>query len=129
VVNDGIASCVLGDLPVTGPLPETPEVDLLLRPEQIELTVGGGAGVAALVLGVSYFGHEAEVRMRLIDHDADLLGWTLGAHAPQPGDRVQVEVSTPVLAFPRGGSPSDLAAPPWWGEPRVLDAEGQTPQR
>ncbi len=123
-LRDGTASCVLGDLAVTGSIPDTADVDLLLRPEQIELMPDdGGDGVPALILGVSYFGHEAEVRLRLDDEGPDLLAWTLGTEAPEAGARVRVAVRSAVLAFPaRRLTPP----PPGSSRPAALSPRGRT---
>jgi iron(III) transport system ATP-binding protein len=109
-LTDGVATCVLGDLPVAGPLPGSTRVDLLIRPEQVEMSAdpGGGDGVAAGVLGVSYFGHDAEVRLRLANPGLELVAWTRGPDVPDRGERVRLTVAGPVLAFVPGEAPTGI---------------------
>ena len=65
VLGDGVATCSLGEVLVTGPVPpngSTPHrVEVLVRPEQIHVDIAESAitGVPARVIDVSYFGHDA----------------------------------------------------------------------
>jgi iron(III) transport system ATP-binding protein len=66
---------------------------VLVRPEQIRLRPAG-QGVAALVTDVSYYGHDAAVRLQ-VDHEprVSLTARVLGTEVPEVGDVVGVEVA------------------------------------
>jgi iron(III) transport system ATP-binding protein len=102
-VADGVATCALGrlalataDRPVPGGATR-----VLIRPEQI--AIGSGEGVPAEVTEVSYFGHDAAVRLVLDDGGATVLARVIGAGAPHPGDRVALAVRGPVIAYADAG--------------------------
>ena len=57
-----------------------------------------GAGVAAVVTTVTFYGHDAIVRARLDDGSA-VIARVAGHQAPAPGDRVGVSVTGDVHAF------------------------------
>ena len=94
-VSGGLASCALGSLPVRadsdGP------ARILLRPEQILL---GAAGVEARVREVSYFGHDAAVRLSLVDGGTEVLARVAGHALPAPGDTVRLSVAGDAVAYP-----------------------------
>lgn len=71
----------------------------VVRPEQIRL-LPSGQGVPALVTGVSYYGHDAAVRLR-VDGEPRLsvTARILGHDVPEPGAAVGVEVVGPVSVF------------------------------
>ena len=106
----GTASSLLGSLPLkdfhdAGPLL------LAIRPEQVEVSRPGadrfddddhaGEGVPATVVDVSFFGHDATVRVRVDGHPEILTARTPADSVPQTGDRVLLQVSGEVLAFAR----------------------------
>jgi iron(III) transport system ATP-binding protein len=98
-IEDGVASCALGRLAVAvadGVVPAGAS-SVLIRPEQI--AIGTGDGIAAEVTEVSYFGHDAAVRLVLVDGGAPVLARVIGAGAPHPGDRVALAVHGPVMAY------------------------------
>ncbi|MFL6129826.1 MAG: ABC transporter ATP-binding protein [Mycobacteriales bacterium] len=104
-VRDGRAACALGSLPVraTGDGPAR----ILLRPEQILLDAGpagggtgGGPGVEAKVRDVSYFGHDAAVRLELVG-GPEVLARVAGHALPQPGATVRLTVAGEALAYPQ----------------------------
>ena len=103
-LEDGVATCALGELPVAGRPYEaaaTDSVDVLIRPEQLELKSAlDDDGVPAQVLSVSYFGHDADVRLQLAGAGMAIVARTHGSYIAKPGDRVRVAVSGSVLAFP-----------------------------
>jgi iron(III) transport system ATP-binding protein len=94
-VSGGLASCALGSLPVR-PADDGP-ARILLRPEQILL---GSSGVEATVREVSYFGHDAAVRLSLLDDDTEVLARVAGHALPAPGDLVRLTVAGEALAYP-----------------------------
>ena len=99
-VRSGWAACALGSLPVRadgdGP------ARILLRPEQILLgePVDGAVGVDARVRDVSYFGHDAAVRLELVGDDTEILARVAGHALPAPGTLVRLTVTGEALAYP-----------------------------
>ncbi|MBZ5732973.1 ABC transporter ATP-binding protein [Nocardioides sp. TRM66260-LWL] len=104
----GRATCALGDVALVSEADEAAlegEVTLVLRPEQLRLTPERAAthgGALARVIDVGFHGHDATVRLALLD-DADvrLLARTDGLTAPEPGAQVRVDVVGPASAHPR----------------------------
>lgn len=89
----------LGRLVVHPPAPEGP-VDVLLRPEQVELGAATAGRPHAEVLSTSYFGHDALVALRLVgDHTVVVTARVKGAELPAPGALVGVSVAGRVRAF------------------------------
>ena len=102
-VRDGGAACVLGELRLRAAVEEGP-AEVMIRPEQIAI-LGDEMheGVAARVLGVSYFGHDALVRLALDDGPV-VVGRPPGCAAPRAGTDVR-------LAVRGDGRPSRRARP------------------
>jgi iron(III) transport system ATP-binding protein len=101
-VRDGLACCALGSLPVRANGAVSPEgpARVLLRPEQILLGApGAGAGVEAKVRDVSFFGHDAAVRLELIG-GPEVLARVAGHLLPVPGATVRLTVAGEALAYP-----------------------------
>jgi iron(III) transport system ATP-binding protein len=99
--TQGIARSALGELPVRGAL-DGP-VLLAVRPEQVAVTHKDDAGsLAAEVLEVSFFGHDATVRARVAgpDHLVEVTARVAASGVPQPGAEIGVRVVGEVLAFP-----------------------------
>ena len=98
--GDGVATTPLGSVPVAAG--HRGSVDVLLRPEALELAAanGGGTGVGTVEL-VEFYGHDTVYRVELAD------GERLRVRAgPAPGftrgDRVAVRyVGGPAVAYPR----------------------------
>ncbi|MEV4182735.1 ABC transporter ATP-binding protein [Streptosporangium canum] len=95
--DQGVASCVLGDLPqrangVAG------KGRVALRPEQFVLRAPG-EGVGGLVERVEFFGHDAAITVAL-EPGTVIRARTRGDVPHRPGDRVGVTVEGPVLFFP-----------------------------
>jgi iron(III) transport system ATP-binding protein len=94
-IRAGRAACALGSLPVRadgdGP------ARILLRPEQILL---GSTGVEAKVCEVSYFGHDAAVRLELVADATEILARVAGHTLPAPGQLVRLTVAGDALAYP-----------------------------
>jgi iron(III) transport system ATP-binding protein len=97
-VRDGRASCALGSLPVRSAGGDGP-AHVLLRPEQILLDPAGAAGVEAKVRDVSFFGHDAAVRLELVG-GPEVLARVAGHALPAPGATVRLTVAGEALAYP-----------------------------
>jgi len=95
VVVGVAASCSLGELAVPAGCAQGP-VRILLRPEQLELAP---AGTAAEVVEVSYYGHDATVRLRLAGGE-QVLARVDGPDVPAAGARVHLRVNGPARVYP-----------------------------
>ena len=90
-VEDGTARCALGRVAVGGGAPGGQRT-VMLRPEQIAIEPADTPGGApATVLGTTYYGHDATVRLALSDGTV-VLGRPPGYAAPQTGERVTLLV-------------------------------------
>jgi len=96
-VRGGRAETALGTVPVRSGMDGRARV--LLRPEQLVLSTDG-AGVEARVDEVSYFGHDAAVRLRLLAGGTEVLARVAGHDLPVPGSRVRLTVVGDALAYP-----------------------------
>ena len=100
----GGVECALGRLPSAsqhlGP------VEVAVRPEQVVLAAvadGMGAtlvGTPGVVAQADFFGHDALVHVHLADGSRVLSRRAGGGRLPTPGERVEVTVTGPVLAYP-----------------------------
>ncbi|HEY7043631.1 MAG TPA: ABC transporter ATP-binding protein [Nocardioidaceae bacterium] len=120
-VKDGIAHCALGELVVTAAGAEqlddagqhevagpdsrpgaVRQMDVLVRPEQIRITDSGNeaAGVPAVVAEVSFYGHDAAVRLDVVPDGPRVVARVLGDETPVTGAVVRLAVHGPVTAFP-----------------------------
>ncbi|MCI0686917.1 MAG: ABC transporter ATP-binding protein [Sporichthyaceae bacterium] len=104
VLRDREAECVLGRLPVralhSGPAGQPGTV--VIRPEQVQIGPAGD-GIAAVVTGSVFYGHDALVRLAVVDRGAgqvDVRARTLGPLAYQPGTEVGLRVVGDVVFFP-----------------------------
>jgi iron(III) transport system ATP-binding protein len=95
VVEDKHATCAFGRLEVEGPLLRGP-VHVLVRPEQIRL---GHDGVPARVQEVSYFGHDASVRLLLLPEGPTVVARVTGDEVPETGADVLLSVRGGVPVF------------------------------
>jgi iron(III) transport system ATP-binding protein len=96
-ISDGYATCALGSLAVRGAV--SGPARILLRPEQLVLSAGG-PGVEARVRDVSYFGHDAAVRLELVPGGTVVLARVAGHDRPEPGALVRLSVAGEALAYP-----------------------------
>ncbi|MEV4641184.1 ABC transporter ATP-binding protein [Actinoplanes sp. NPDC049548] len=103
-VADGAATCALGTLTVRSS-GVTGRAEVLIRPEQLHLHPAGG-GPTATVQEISYYGHDAAVRLSLQPEGVPIIARLSGTDLPEPGSTVQVSVSGDVLAYPCGTGPS-----------------------
>ncbi|QWF23619.1 ABC transporter ATP-binding protein [Nocardioides sp. LMS-CY] len=96
----GTAAGALGPIPVRGA--RDGRVLLAVRPEQVAVTAKDAPGcLTAEVVEVSFFGHDATVRVRVgADDQVDLTARVPATDVPEPGTQVGVRVVGEVLAFP-----------------------------
>lgn len=106
VVLDGTAGgdtvdCALGRLRLRDGAPITGPVQVIVRPEQVELSNRSAdttSGVAGKVLSRAFFGHDGTVRVEL--GDGTILRARLHASSlPAPGAEITARVGSPVIAF------------------------------
>jgi iron(III) transport system ATP-binding protein len=101
-IRDGRASCALGLLAV-GSGARSGSTEIVVRPEQVvwhgpEGAHDGAVGVPAQVLDVSYFGHDALVRLRLSDGTV-VTARPPGYAVPTAGESLTLRVLGSVHAF------------------------------
>jgi iron(III) transport system ATP-binding protein len=97
-IENGVAACALGRLAVQAGV-GTGRREIMVRPEQIALRASEhGAGTLARVLEVSYFGHDALVRLELSD-GVQVTARPAGFAAPSVDQCVSLTVDGPVHAF------------------------------
>jgi iron(III) transport system ATP-binding protein len=112
-VRGGTAISALGRLPLARPVPDGP-ADVMVRPEQIRLVATTDHDAPrARAVGVTFYGHDASVRLALGAGPETVLGRVPGHRAPKVGDEVRLRVEGPVMAYPRapsgpGGREADL---------------------
>jgi iron(III) transport system ATP-binding protein len=102
--RSGHVECVLGGLPVHGATITGP-VQVMIRPEQLRLVRGSArpddAGVAATVVGRSYYGPEIVVRLELGDGPrTPVIARTFDYETPEDGELVRINIAGPVAVFP-----------------------------
>ncbi len=108
-VSAGYATCELGSLAVRGAV--SGQARILLRPEQLVLTADG-TGVEARVRDVSYFGHDAAVRLELLPGGTEVLARVAGHDRPVPGTVVRLTVAGDALAYPSAtDAPPEILVP------------------
>lgn len=96
-----------GELPLARPV-RAGTVDVVVRPERVRLRLDGeGHGQ---IDGITYFGHDQVVAVVLVD-GARVHARMAAGPAFEPGDRVDVSVGGPVLAFPAEPPAPDSHAP------------------
>jgi iron(III) transport system ATP-binding protein len=93
-VAAGIARCVLGEAPVHGSVADG-EVEVVVRPEQVTIRPGHGARVG----DVSFYGHDAAVRLELLPDGPSLVARVPGLSAPDPGTEVGVGLAGPLFVI------------------------------
>jgi iron(III) transport system ATP-binding protein len=99
-VRDGVASCILGDLPLARACPDG-AAEVLVRPEQVRLdSAAHEARVEARVTEVSFYGHDAACRLDLQPDGPALVARLVGLDVPEVGSVVKVGVAGGVVAFP-----------------------------
>lgn len=96
------AFSALGTLELAQPA-SSPELDLVIRPDQVLLV---DHGVAAHVDDVSFYGHDAAVRLTILDDGSAIVARVPGPSAPTVGETVRVGIHGPVHAY---SAPSSAA--------------------
>lgn len=99
----GQVHCALGLLPLAAGMPSG-AVDVMLRPEQLQLTLSGRPPQPeAQVIGVSFYGRGASVRLVLCTESeaAELVAVVPGHLAPALGMKVGVTITGDVVTFPQ----------------------------
>jgi iron(III) transport system ATP-binding protein len=94
-VSDGVAECEVGTVPVSGQA-DPGDVEVMLRPEDLELSEGGGVPVT--VVGREYYGHDQLITVRLPS------GWevrvrTITAQSFNPGDELALRATGYATVF------------------------------
>jgi iron(III) transport system ATP-binding protein len=97
-VRGPVARCALGEVVISSSLVQGEGV-VVVRPEQIVPT-SAAKGVPATVIDVSYYGHDATVRMRLGADGPVVVSRFSHVPVPTPGDEIHVAVTGSALAFP-----------------------------
>lgn len=100
VTADGRGRCALGEVGLRrGTTPGAAR--FAVRSEQLQVrasAASGAEGTPGEVVDVSFFGHDATIRVRLESGEV-VTARTPAGSVPQPGDRVQVSVVGDVIAF------------------------------
>jgi iron(III) transport system ATP-binding protein len=95
----GGVTCALGVVTARGEVPAAPEVDVVVRPEDLTLTDSPRCPHGT-VQDIGYHGAHALVRVALAD--GTLVSVRVpGRRAPEPGEQVPVSVDGPVLVYAR----------------------------
>ena len=98
-LHDGCVCSALGRLPVYSGALRSGPVTVLIRPEQVLLNAEPG-GVEARVLGVTYHGHDATVRLApSAASGLELLARMVGYALPTVGEVVTLTVRGEVVVF------------------------------
>ena len=95
-VHNGMADCALGLVPVAESTVEGP-ARLLLRPEQLRLTADG---VPARIREISYYGHDAAVRLDLLPAGTPVTARVAGHELTTAAGEVRLMVIGTGLAYP-----------------------------
>ncbi|MEJ7635201.1 ABC transporter ATP-binding protein [Aeromicrobium sp.] len=101
-VTAGVATSALGRLEVPADGPQG-AVEILVRPEQLVLQAAGHTGPRARVEDVSYFGHDATVRLTLLDDGSPVDARVAGSDLPVVGEIVTVSVTGAVAVYVTSG--------------------------
>ncbi len=104
-VRDGVARTVLGRLPLLrGDHVSDGRGAVAVRPEQIRLVRSGRGGVSARVVGTTFYGHDASVRLEVTGSDGVPVPILCRIQGPLPADaEVGVLVAGPVSFFVNPG--------------------------
>ena len=111
VARDGTAECALGSLRLVSGMPRG-DVDVMIRPEQIRVAAGAADRLAACVTGVTFYGPDAIVALKLMQPDGPAVVARVAGHCvPRPGDTVAVVVEGDVVAFARRDAEANRSEP------------------
>lgn len=98
ILAGGRATCALGEVTVKAGALAGASAQLAVRSEQLQIRTDG-SGTPGEVVDVSFFGHDATIRLRLGTGE-EVAARTPADSVPQPGDRVGVVAVGEVVAFP-----------------------------
>ncbi len=108
--HDGVADCVLGRLPLRADGPGvTGTATVMVRPEQLVCAAPDTSPLTAEVSACTYYGHDAEVRLRLLNEEVagaaeaepvGLVARLSGVQVPAIGECVGLHVVGEVVAYP-----------------------------
>ncbi|WGX96049.1 ABC transporter ATP-binding protein [Nocardioides sp. L-11A] len=111
VTAEGRGRCALGELALRAVRTPAGPARFAVRSEQLQVrsSDADSSGVSGEVVDVSFFGHDATIRVRLASGE-QVTARTPADTVPVPGDRVRVAVVGDVIAFPGGvsGGPEGL---------------------
>jgi iron(III) transport system ATP-binding protein len=100
----GVVACALGSVAVPHASGSGP-VDVVVRPEQLELTAATPGALLAKVLRTEYYGHDALVDVELLGADqVSLQARVPGETRPHVGDTVGLRVVAEPHVMPRTGA-------------------------
>lgn len=120
IVIGGAATCALGRLPLGRPTPDGP-ADVMVRPEQIRFVATPNAEAPrGLVIAVTYYGHDASVRLALATAPETIESRVPGHRAPRPGDEICLSVEGAVIAYPRAISDPEPESADPRSDPRLF---------
>jgi iron(III) transport system ATP-binding protein len=97
VGDDGAVDSPLGQVTLTTPQPAGP-VTLVVRPEQVQVSTDATSGTKGIIEEVSFFGHDATIRVRLSD-DVRVTARVPGTGIPDLGTTVTLEVVGPLVGY------------------------------
>ncbi len=109
VAESDAVQCAFGrlSLPPGGP---TGSVNIMVRPEQIKLTAAPASGdVAAVVKAVTFYGHDATVRLALKNSAEEVTARIFSHVAPQSGAEVWLRIEGEVMVYPAPRPSTDAA--------------------
>lgn len=98
-IHSGQAHCALGTIPVTTPTPDG-DVHIMIRPEQLTIHTNGGGGIPARVHEISYFGHDASVRLALLPDGPSVTARVHGHNLPAVDTDVHLTLSGSAVSYP-----------------------------
>ncbi|MFI5623743.1 ABC transporter ATP-binding protein [Nocardioides sp. NPDC051685] len=97
-VVDGRVVSPLGEVTLTTAQPAGP-VTLVVRAEQVQVSADATSGTKGVVEEVSFFGHDATIRVRVSD-DVRVTARVPGTGIPDIGATVTLEVVGPLVGYP-----------------------------
>lgn len=98
-IHNGHASCPLGTIPVAAPTADGP-ARVLIRPEQVAINTGTTSGIPARVREISYYGHDASVRLDLLPHGPTVTARVTGNNLPTPDTDVHLTLTGQAVTYP-----------------------------
>ena len=115
----GLANCALGEIALIDPRLEGP-IDVMIRPEQIQVRRGiteppgppaDQQGAIAITIACTFYGPDTAIQLAIDGIQHSINARILGHDAPEPGERVQLAVAGPVMAYKRASTAHDERHP------------------